>query len=67
MTTTIQNEARNLLMALREPAVIAKLGKVECGIHAMMIVMSLNSSTPLEAEERLEKQVAELQRKLGSE
>lgn len=61
----LHEDAKKLIIGLSEPEAIEKMGKTWCTVNQLMLQMCLNSCTPEEANERLEKIVKDIRVKMG--
>lgn len=61
----LHEDAKKLIIGLSEPEVVEKMGKTWCTVNQLMLQMCLNSCTPEEANERLEKMVNDIRVKMG--
>lgn len=67
MNPDTQRAAKQCIAYLTLPDAIERKGHVWCETHAMLLQMGLSSITELEAEQRLEKQMAEIKQALGAQ
>lgn len=61
----LHEDAKKLIIGLSEPEAVEKMGKTWCTVNQLMLQMCLNSCTPEEANERLEKIVNDIRIKMG--
>lgn len=61
----LHEDAKKLIIGLSEPKAVEKFGQTWCTVNQLMLQMCLNSCTPEETNERLEKMVNDIRVKLG--